>query len=333
MKKLFVSAIATAIMLVASAASAQQVLTGTRVPTECKPQLEEIIVCKTVDSNVGGSFKVEPAGGNTKHVWVNPGQNEVVDTGAWPGHMTTLTEVSPGLVAAVAWKVEVVNGQTVYSPPQSFQNGSQLRVGPGIGYAVQFRNQVKGDPGPQGPAGPMGPAGPQGPQGATGAQGPKGDKGDPGGTTPQKMIESIMWDGEMSSDKITDKYGALPVAYESGIDRLFSVYRGPDKRNDVVWYKPTLRVFFLFDLNGPEPMFLTFRMPAGLDWKDVTSVLPRVFMLMGNNPTNGKSHFCIIDINKLLSMSLENFGWKPMSSIRVFGSIPVLTDVMIAEAQ
>lgn len=301
----------------------------------CQPRLEVLEVCKSLTSNVYGGFKVEPVGGTMRTLRLGPGESEVVDTTGGSGRMVRITEVSPGLVQVMVKKVELVNGQLVYTT-FPFVNGTSLLSAANVGHSVDFVNQVAGipgPPGPQGPSGPMGPAGPQGVpgiQGPVGPAGPKGDKGDPGGSVVQKMIESIMWDGEMSSGKITDKYGDIPIPYDAGVDRLFSVYRGPDKRNDVVWYKPNLRIFFLFDLNSPTPQFLTFRMPVGYDWKDITSVLPRVFMLMGTNPANGQAHFCIVDIEKLTTMALENFGWKPMSNLRVFGEIPTLTNDMIA---
>lgn len=143
MKRLEVAILTAAILLggLVVDSMAQTMQTTNRV-TECKPQLELLIVCKTIDSNVGGSIKAEPVGGATRNVFLNPGSIEVVDTGGSPGHMTKVTEVSPGLVAAVALKVELVNGQLVYGPPVAFTNGSSLEVSNKVSYAVMFRNQV-----------------------------------------------------------------------------------------------------------------------------------------------------------------------------------------------
>jgi hypothetical protein len=324
MKK-FVFAIAIALMVFASAASAQSSAKIGDLVSGI-PVAGDLVVCNWNGSNVDADYKIDKPDSPTVALLVAP------NTCKKAGEAPTLSFVTFTVQNIAAGRqgmshLATGNGQSQVNFPG---NAVSLTMNCANGFRVMSSHTVTAQTGPAGPVGPQGPAGATG---ATGATGPQGPAGPPGGTTPQKMIESIMWDGEMSTDKFTNKYGAFPISYEPGVDRFFSVYRGPEKRNDVVWYKPGYRVFFLFDLNGPVPQFLTFRMPVGYDWKDLTSILPRVYMLIGTNPTNGKAHFCVIDIEKLTTMAIENFGWKPMSGLKTIGEIPTLTDAMLTEPQ
>lgn len=292
------------------------------VPT---PPLEEVSVCKSATSNTYGAWTIEEVGGKKTNLRLFPDECEVVNRySSMTLRDLIVKEVSPGFVSATITTSMVVNGRVQTSIRPFLNDGTPIKIGNDRGSKIVFTNQVAGVPGPPGPQGPAGPMGPAGPQGVPGIQGPVGPAGPPGGSPVERLIESIFWDGEMSVDKVAPQFGNAPIPYEPGVDRLFSISRGPDKRKDVVWYKPNLRVFFLFNMDEKEPQFLSFMMPPGYDWKDLTDIRPRVFMLMGNNPQNGKAHFCVIDIDKLLAKSKYNFGWKPLKDLTVAGKIPEL---------
>lgn len=152
-------------------ASAQQVYTSTGPKPgdkgTCQPRLEVLEICKSVTSNLSGGFKVEPVGGTTRTLGLAPGESEVVDVTGGTGRMVKITEMSPGLVQVTVKKVELVNGQLVYTS-FPFTNGTSLLSAANIGHSVEFVNQIVGTPGSPGPQGPAGPMGPQGPQGLPG---------------------------------------------------------------------------------------------------------------------------------------------------------------------
>jgi hypothetical protein len=314
---------------------AQQVQTNTTTTPRvgdkgnCQPRLEVLEICKSLTSNVYGGFKVEPVGGTMRTLRLGPGESEVVDVTGGYGRMVKITEVSPGLVQVMVKKVELVNGQMVYTT-FPFVNGTSLLSGANIGHSVDFVNQVAGIPGPPGPTGPIGPMGPMGLTGATGPQGPAGPQGPPGGVIPEVMTEIMQFDAEIYWKDPTNGQ-IYPISLDKE-DIVFSISRAQGKRKDVMWYKPNLDVYILFDMNHSSgtPHFLIFRRAGSFKaWERIVDIRPRTFMFWVQNPATGKAHFCIMDIDRLIDAAkkkgyLYDFGWHKLSDFKTFGSIPEL---------
>lgn len=140
----------------------------------CQPRLEVLEVCKSLTSNVYGGFRVEPVGGTMRTLRLGPGESEVVDVTGGAGRMVKITEVSPGLVQVMVKKVELVNGQLVYTT-FPFVNGTSLLSGANVGHSVDFVNQVvSGKDGRDGKDGKDGAPGRDGTPGRDGRDGKDG---------------------------------------------------------------------------------------------------------------------------------------------------------------
>jgi hypothetical protein len=137
----------------------------------------------------------------------------------------------------------------------------------------------------------------------------------------------VHWDGE------------LPLALKDE-DVVLPVTRGFNKRNDVVWYQPSSDLFILFLMNadgGPEVLAFKrggeFCGPGGnvsqciVPWKRVIPIRPGVFMFMVNNPSNGKVHPCILDLQRLedaaKAKGVHLGRWK-LDLFTTFGALPPL---------
>ncbi len=271
----------------ASAAGAQTnnvPAVGTKM-TDCIPQPEVLIVCKTWDSNFGGSVEVMPAGGKIRNVFLLPGQNEVVDTGGYPGHLTKLTEISPGLVASMALKLDVATGKIT---PVAFINGSPLEVSNKVSYAVMYRNQVVN--GKDGRDGKDGKDGKDGRDGAPGRDGRDGKDGT--GLVIKPLPYAVPYD---LYGVVRQFFGLNPVTVQVDVPN--------SNLKDEIWYNPQTRTGYYIDNQNPfangGPRVASWVTGPPTGWKQALQVAHdggNKITIRLNDPT--ADYFCLLTFDK-----------------------------------